>query len=155
MIFTERTDGARFHIHHVNKPINFSGKMRRLRIEMNNMTRRMGKMASEHIQNNYEAEGFVDEKLVRWPKKKRPDGKKILVKSGKMKATTKMMFRSRNNVKLATPVLYGGIHNRKVGEMKTYNGKNYPGRKFMGHSKVLATATKEMIVTRLNLAAQV
>ena len=148
-------DGANFHINRINTPINFAGKMRRLRTEMNNMTRRMGKMASEHVQHNFKVEGFVDKTVKRWPKKKRPNGKQTLVDTGRMRATTKMMFRSRNTVKLSTPVPYGGIHNREVGEMKQYSTGNYPGRKFMGHSKSLSEATKKMIVTRLNLAAQV
>lgn len=154
MNFSERTDGANFNIHRFNVPLNFKGKMHRLRMEMNNLTRRMGSMASEHTQNNYKVEGFVDKKIEQWPKKKKPNNKKILVDTGRMKNTTRMMFRTRNFVKLATPVPYGAIHNRKVGEIKVYNGKSYPGRKFMGHSVTLATATGKMIVTRLNIAAQ-
>lgn len=154
MIFSERLDGANFQ-KRTTGPINFAGKMRRLRIELNNLTRRMGKMSSEHVQNNFNKEGFLDRNIERWPKKKRPNGKKILVDTGKMKRTTRMMFRTRNFVKLSTPVPYAGIHNRKVGQKKEYEGKIYPGRKFMGQSKVLSEATKKMIVTRLNIAAQV
>jgi len=156
-MFTERMDGAHFMKTRYNKPLNVAGKARAFRKEFNNLTRRMGKMAKEHVDNNFKAEGFVDDTLQRWPKLRapKPSGKKILVRTGRMKRTTRIVGRTRNNVSITTPVPYAGIHNRPVGEMKTYEGGRYPGRMFMGHSKVLARATQKMIVTRLNLAAQV
>ena len=156
-MFTERMDGAHFMKVRYNKPLNIMGKAHAFRKEFNKLTLRMGKMASEHVQHNFKAEGFVDDTLQRWPKLRapKPSGKKILVRTGRMKRTTRIVSRTRNNVTLSTPVPYAGIHNRPVGQMKQYEGGKYPGRMFMGHSKVLAAATQKMIVTRLNLAAQV
>jgi phage gpG-like protein len=150
-------DGANFTKTRYNKPSNIVGKANAFRKEFNQMTLRMGKMAREHVDNNFRAEGFVDETLHRWPKLRapKPSGKKILVRTGRMKRTTRIVNRTRNNVSLSTPVAYAGIHNRPVGQMRQYEGGKYPGRMFMGHSKVLAAATQRMIVTRLNLAAQV
>lgn len=156
-MFSERMDGANFMKVRYNKPINIMGKASAFRREFNQLSLRMGKMATEHVQHNFVVEGFVDDTLQRWPKLRapKPSGKKILVRTGRMKRTTRIIGRTRNNVTLSTPVSFAGIHNRPVGEMKTYPTGRYPGRMFMGHSKVLAAATQKMIVTRLNIAAQV
>ena len=154
-MFSERMDGANFMKVRYNKPINIMGKASAFRREFNQLSLRMGKMAIEHVQHNFDVEGFVDDTTQRWPKKKKPNGKKVLQDTGRMKRTTRMMARTRNTATLSTPVSFAGIHNRPVGEMKTYPTGRYPGRMFMGHSKVLAAATQKMIVTRLNIAAQV
>ena len=157
MQWSERTDGANFYITRYDtvggRRFSFLQKAMAVRREINWLTHRMANMAMDHIENNFKAQGFVDETIHRWPKRRRPASWPILQKTGKLKMI-KRQNQSRNSVTLTSAAPYAGVHNRPVGEIKKYGPYNYPGRMFMGHSQVLADATKKMIVTRINMAMQ-
>jgi len=153
MQFSERTDGANFSVVRINKPINMGRKMGAIKREIEQLPDRIGRMMKAHVMMNFVAEGFIDGDVKRWPKKKRSNGKPILVDTQRMKRSIRVT-RSGNRVSITTPVKYAGIHNRPVGEVKQYNGKNYPGRKFMGISKTLTSGIHKMVTTRLNIAAR-
>ena len=155
MNWSERTDGAPFHkIGRIGK-LDFSRKANAVRRELNWLTHRMANMARDHTMENFKVEGFIDQGTQRWPKRKRGSkSRPLLVKTGKLKSSIRVVKRTRNSVSLSSPVSYAGIHNRPVGQMKRYGQYTYPGRKFMGHSATLAKATRQMIVTRLNMALQ-
>jgi len=149
MQYTERTDGARFNTFR-KAPFRMHRKFAAFRKEINGMTRRMARMTEEHIDHNFDVEGFVDNGIQRWPAKRRPNGKKILVDTGRLKSSTRTSSVSRNSAKVVNTTPYAGKHNHPVGTRKG----GMPGRQFMGHSDSLAKSIGNMIVTRLNIAAQ-
>lgn len=142
-----------FNITRFDKPINMAAKFSSAKELLHRMPRWMGELAVGHAMANFKVEGFIDKGGVqRWPKKKRPNGKKTLVDTGFMKRTTKVVFADRSQAKVSTAAPYAGIHNRPVGQRRKYETGSYPGRKFLGHSQELAKVTAQMIVSRLNKA---
>ena len=143
-----------FHTVRVNKKLTFGRKLNAFQREMRALPDKIGDLMLAQTMKNFAVEGFIDNGIERWPDKLKSNGKPILIASGKMKRTIKKQ-RTGMSVALVAPVSYSGIHNRPVGVMKKYATGMYPGRKFMGNSKELRTSVTKLIVTRLNLAAQV
>lgn len=95
----------------------------------------------DHMANNavnffkvdvFEAQGFIDETVQRWPgrKSKRDNaGRKLLVKSGKGRASIKVLSRSKYSRRVGTAVPYMELHN--VGTSRL------PKRQFIGQSRRL------------------
>lgn len=79
--------------------------------------------------NNFEAQGFIDNNLSRWKKKKKPDGRKVLVGKTTMLRNTINYKAKTNRVEFGTLVPYGRRHNEGL--------KGMPKRQFMGESAAL------------------
>ena len=76
----------------------------------------------------------------------------MLVDTHRMKNSIKVASASSSSRSVVSAnVPYSGIHNRPVGEYKTYSSGRYPGRKFLGHSAELVKITVQMIISRMNL----
>ena len=132
------------------------GKAYAVKDLMRRMPRWMGELSVAHAMANFKVEGFIDAGGVeRWPSKRKGTtgrgSKKLLVDTGRMKGSVKVMSASSSRAVVGSSVPYSGIHNRPVGEYKTYSSGRYPGRKFLGHSADLARITVQMIVSRMNL----
>ncbi len=145
-----------FNVTRYNKPINMMGKTTAVKDLMRRMPRWMGELALAHADANFKVEGFIDAGgIERWPSARKGitgrGSKKLLVKTGKMKNSIKVMSASSSRAVVGSNVPYSGIHNRKVGEYKTYSTGRYPGRKFLGHSSELVKITVQMIISRMNL----
>lgn len=116
---------------------------------MRSLPYKLGELAIKHAWSNVMAQGFVDDYAPkRWaPRKDGSDpGRPILVKTGAMLRSIKILGLMPNKVMVGSSVPYSGIHNRPVGEMKQYSTGNYPGRKFLGHAKILRDLSVAMIV---------
>jgi len=146
-----------FSVTRYNKPINMLSKARGAQEMIRRMPRWAAELAHAHALANFEAEGFIDKGGVqRWPSKRKgvtgPGSKKLLVDTGRMKNSIKILSAGPRVARIGSNVRYSGVHNRSVGEMKKYPQGVYPGRKYLGHSSELVDVTVQMIVGRLNLA---
>lgn len=93
----------------------------------------MANNAVNHFKiDNFNAQGFIDETVERWParKSKKDDaGRKILVKTGRGRESIKVLSRYGNKRKIGTLVPYMNYHNVGAGRL--------PKRKFIGNSAKL------------------
>lgn len=93
----------------------------------------MANNAVNHFKvDNFNAQGFIDESVERWParKSKRDNaGRKILVKTGRGRESIKVLSRYGNKRKIGTLVPYMNYHNEGAGRL--------PKRKFIGNSAKL------------------
>ena len=136
----------RFNITRFNTPINFKAKSLVAKKVRALMTRDLIKMAVYHSQTlNWDAEAFVDRPIKRWPKKRAKYGGKTLVKTGRLRQSIRVLRISKNLASAGTDVPYGKKHQL---------GDGFPVRQFIGHSAVLATASRKYITSQLNKAAK-
>jgi len=137
-------------------PFPMRQKMAMVQSQINGLTKKLGDATIKHVHANFRAQGFIDDSVRSWPQRKGESNKKaglvlggkpMLVKSGKLLSSIRILSLSPNRVAIGSMVPYSGVHNRTVGEMKSYHGANYPGRKFLGHSKALRDLHIAIIVT--------
>jgi len=102
----------------------------------------MGVLAVYHSKViNWSASAFVDEPVKRWPPKRAKYGGKTLVKTGRLRASMRVLKTTPTIVHVGTDVPYG---------IKHQEGRGFPERQFTGHSAVLSRATADFIVSNLN-----
>lgn len=136
----------RFNITRYNTPINFTAKNLAFRRAKATLMHKIAKLAEYHVKEvNFPAEAFVDKPIQRWPKKRASYGGPTLVKTGHMKRSIQILKITRVLAWLGTNVKYA---------IKHQLGKGFPVRQFLGHSAVLAEATRRLIVSELNKAAR-
>lgn len=81
---------------------------------------------------NFNAESFIDEPPKRWePRKSKKDnaGRRLLVKTGRGRASIKILSRDGRSVKVGTLVPYMKFHNKGT--------KDLTQRQFIGNSQIL------------------
>ena len=131
----------RFNITHTF-PINFTAKNIALKRMKAQIMHKVAKLAEYHIKEvNFPAEAFVDKPIKRWARTKKSG--KTLVKTGHMKRSIQILSIYRTVARIGTNVKYAILHQV---------GRGFPVRQFLGHSAVLAAATKRLIVSELNKA---
>lgn len=132
----------RFDIIHT-RPINFALKALAARRIRARLMHKIAKLAEYHIKEvNFPAEAFVDRPIQRWKRTKKSG--KTLVKTGHMKRSIQVLKITKNLAWVGTNVTYAVLHQ---------TGRGFPERQFLGHSAVLSTATRQLIVSELNKAA--
>ncbi len=82
----------------------------------------------------WEAEGFIDQGVKRWPKRKpntkRNQGRRLLVDTGKLRQSGRVLQRTPGvSARVGFPLPYAGRHNQ--------GDKTLPQRKFIGQSDEL------------------
>jgi phage gpG-like protein len=91
----------------------------------------------------FEAQGFIDGGVKRWPprkkEKKKDRGRKILVKTGKGRRSIRSRVMSANTARVMAHAVYMGYHNR--------GDKPQPKRQFMGDSREL----NKKLIERIDL----
>ena len=111
-----------------------------------------------HYNDSFKNEGFTDESLQKWPKRKslgrademtRTSRRNILVKSGKMRNSTRVRKERNqvvvsNNAKSADGFPYPKVHNEGLGKM--------PKRQFIGNSRRLNSKIKKDIAKHIKQA---
>jgi len=135
----------RFNITRFNTPINFKAKALAARRMRARIMHKVAQLAEYHVKEvNFPAEAFVDRPSQRWPKKRASYGGPTLVKTGHMKRSIRILKISRSLAWVGTAVKYAIEHQLGRGR--------FPIRQFIGHSAVLAAATRKLIVSELNKA---
>ena len=102
----------------------------------------MANNAVNHFKvDNFNAEGFIDEAVERWParkSKKDNAGRRLLVKTGRLRESIKVLSRAGNTRKIGTLVPYSKYHNDGI-------PGRLPQRKFIGNSKRLERMNYKVI----------
>lgn len=106
----------------------------------------MANNAVNHFKvENFNAEGFIDEGVERWParkSKKDNAGRRLLVKTGRLRESIKVLSRFGNIRKIGTLVPYSKYHNDGI------SGR-LPQRKFIGKSGKLERKNYQVILKYL------
>ena len=130
----------RFNITRFNTPINFKAKALSARQMRARIMHKVAKLGEYHVKEiNFPEEAFVDRPIKRWKRTKKSG--KTLVKTGHMKRSIQILKITKSLAWLGTAVKYAILHQV---------GRGFPVRQFIGHSAVLATATRRLITAELN-----
>lgn len=111
----------------------------------------LGNAAVKHFQDNFRAEGFVDQSVDKWVRRKRETkrsrGKKILQNTGRLRRSIKRLSTTFGRIVVGTRgVDYANIHNEGLGSM--------PKRQFVGNSKKLERKLKSRISKEIAIFAK-
>lgn len=126
-----------------------------------------GKDALAQFKKSFVDEGFTDDHLEKWKPRQRqirgslgaglsrnhPNTKKTLTKTGALKRSIRIGFRTATSVRLISNLPYSAIHNEGLRGMAW--GKHsfkMPKRKFMGNSKNLEKRTFAKMTAKINTA---
>lgn len=101
----------------------------------------IAKTSVEFFKGSFKRQGFHDTGLKRWTPNKYRTGRKILIKSGKLRDSIKAGRISFKRTVIYTNVSYAGKHN--------YGTTKIPQRQFMGKSKLLNKRIKRLILNDL------
>lgn len=103
---------------------------------------RMANNAVNHFKvDNFEAQGFIDETVERWaPRKSKRDnaGRKLMVKTGRLREGIKVLSRYGNTRKIGTLVPYTKYHNAGI-------PGRLPKRQVIGNSKRLERKNLKLV----------
>jgi len=119
----------------------------------------LGNESRNHFVDSWRNQGFTDRSLHKWKEvKRRTQGTKaykypktkglgrrtraILVKSGNLRRSVRIMEQAKKYVILGSDLPYAGVHN--VGT------ETIPKRQFMGRSHVLESKMQKLITQRVN-----
>ena len=97
----------------------------------------IGNIAVNEAKENFRRQGYMDRSLKPWkPRKKRDEGRAILVKSGALRRSIRRISVSNKRVTIGSkgkPAVYAGVHNAGL---KAGRGKGFimPKRQFLGPS---------------------
>ena len=97
----------------------------------------IGNIAINEAKTNFKRQGFMDRSVKRWkPRKKKDEGRAILVKSGALRRSIRRISVSNKKVTIGSKgkaAVYAGVHNYGL---KAGRGKGFtmPKRQFLGPS---------------------
>jgi phage gpG-like protein len=88
------------------------------------------KMGNEAV-NHFKVDVFNAESFdgAHWKPRQKDDGRRLLVKTGRLRSSIRVMKRTRNSITVGTDVPYAEFHNKGTDRL--------PKRQFIGESKVL------------------
>jgi phage gpG-like protein len=101
--------------------------VRRFNTVKRRVPRIVGTTAVEFFKENFRRQGFVDQGLEAWPP--RQDGnndRALLIKSGRLRRSIRVLRANRNAVQVGTNVPYAKYHNQGT--------QHLPQRQFIGRS---------------------
>jgi hypothetical protein len=118
--------------------------------EKRTLPAKLGNQAVRLFQNNFDKEGFKDQTIDPWKRRKytpRGGPKKILTVTGKLRRSVKRIRTSFNRIEIGTKgVIYAARHNHGLDGMKQ--------RKFIGESKFVERVLKKRIEKEISNFAQ-
>ena len=112
---------------------------------------KLGNIAVKFFQDNFRSEGFVDNSLTRWQRRKRETrrsrGKKILQNTGRLRRSIKRLTTTFGRIVIGTRgVPYAEVHNEGLGNM--------PKREFVGDSAKLEKLLQQRISKEIAIFAK-
>lgn len=117
------------------------------------MPKEAGKTITGFFKSNFERQGFQDETLSKWTKRKKNYKHPILLKSGALRRSIQLKLATWNLIRVESDLPYSAIHNYGLKGMAW--GKHpfkMPQRKFMGNSKMLNKILVRKMETSINRA---
>ncbi len=112
---------------------------------------KLGNIAVKFFQDNFRREGFLDNSLTRWQRRKRETrrsrGKKILQNTGRLRRSIKRLSTTFGRIAIGTRgVPYAEVHNEGLGVM--------PKREFVGDSATLEKLLQQRISKEIAIFAK-
>ncbi len=112
---------------------------------------KLGNIALKFFQDNFRREGFLDNSLTRWQRRKRETrrsrGKKILQNTGRLRRSIKRLSTTFGRIAIGTRgVPYAEVHNEGLGVM--------PKREFVGDSAKLEKLLQQRISKEIAIFAK-
>ena len=112
---------------------------------------KLGNIAVKFFQDNFRREGFIDNSLTRWQRRKRETrrsrGKKILQNTGRLRRSIKRLTTTFGRIVIGTRgVPYAEVHNEGLGVM--------PKREFVGDSAKLEKLLQKRISKEIAIFAK-
>lgn len=112
---------------------------------------KLGNIAVKFFQDNFRSEGFLDNSLTRWQRRKRETrrsrGKKILQNTGRLRRSIKRLSTTFGRIAIGTRgVPYAEVHNEGLGSM--------PKREFVGDSAKLEKLLQQRISKEIAIFAK-
>lgn len=125
--------------------------MEKVASEIKDMVTIMGVYAINHYKESFRNEGFTDDSLVRWQKRKRVrsgEGRAILTQTGRLRRSLVAKKLGRYAVRINSNVHYANVHNEGL---KSGRGKGFkmPKRQFVGYSGVLARKIEKKLDSKI------
>jgi hypothetical protein len=108
----------------------------------------MGNEAKNHFIKSFTDQGFTDSNLIKWKPRKskslRERGRGILIKTGDLRRSIRVINKTFNSVTLGTVNnKYGVYHNEGTGRL--------PKRQFMGNSRALNNRLRAIFNKKINM----
>ena len=112
---------------------------------------KLGNTAVKFFQDNFRREGFLDNSVTRWQRRKRETrrsrGKKILQNTGRLRRSIKRLTTTFGRIAIGTRgVPYAEVHNEGLGNM--------PKREFVGDSAKLEKLLQQRISKEIAIFAK-
>jgi phage virion morphogenesis protein len=126
----------------------FKAKLRKLSKMKGQLTTKLSNQAVVHFKDNFRKSGFVDASLQPWkprkPNAKRNRGRAILVDTGDLRRSIKVIRKTTREIRIGSDPVYAKVHNYGL---RAGRGRGFkmPKRKFMGNSKSLENAMRKKI----------
>lgn len=156
----------------------FKAKISRMKVYARNLPRIAGNEAINFFKESFRRQGWLDERLERWKprssKTVRNKGRAILINTGRLRRSIRIVSIVPGRVRIGTDVPYAEIHNkggninrrvnirahtrrsrRGVQQVRSHARQmnlNIPQRQFMGESNALKKQLEKMIerdITRI------
>jgi len=108
-----------------NTGFTFANKLSDVAAAKRDILNFMGTSQVAQTRRNFAAEGFIDRTIRKWPKKKARYGGPTLQKTGRGKASVRVLEKTQNTVAVGSTVPYLFLHQHGIG---------FPVRKWLGHS---------------------
>ena len=120
-------------------------KLDKLLKEKAELPSELGNMSKNFFVENFKRQGFLDSTVERWAPRKHADaGRAILVQSGDLRKSIRILRKSKDTVVIGSDLKYAGYHNSGTGKL--------PKREFVGDSVELRRKLKAKIILELNKA---
>jgi phage gpG-like protein len=141
----------------MSKKIKFDTILRKIKSQRKAVAFQIANKGVNHFKNNFRRQGFVDETVEKWQKRRKDiidglsgvqskdKGRAILIKSGLLRRSIKKLKVTPNSIIVGTnSTTYASYHNAGT--------DNMPQRKFIGRSKVLSRSIKSLVSTYVKKA---
>lgn len=121
--------------------------------EFSKLPRLIANEAVNEFKGNFQRQGFRDQTTKPWkPRKKADPGRGILIGKGgakKLSRSIRALKATRQRIVVGSTVHYAGVHNYGL---RSGRGKGFkmPKRQFVGHSKMLSSNIRTLILKRIN-----
>ena len=107
-----------------NEARKIANHLKKYEAEIDSMVNTMGVMAKNHFTANFRKQGFEDETVKLWEKRKKEDaGRGILIKSGRLRRSITFRKKGKWAVVIGTDVPYAKIHNEGGTINKSFDRK--------------------------------
>lgn len=154
-----------------------------LKAVLHKAPRAIGTMAAAHFRDNFSKQGFDDNGVQSWPRRKKErkgdEDRAVLTKSGRLRRSTRLARYNTREIVIANREKYAAVHNeggiiyrkpygQRTGATRTYKGREYavkrqirataykmPRRRFIGHSASLNRKVNEWYKRHITKALKV